>query len=382
MLSKGVAETFKKYGVSLGSRVVVNSRCSMQTLESLQKLSRQQLIPAWHPRLSLASLAEHMTDFVVTEDDSSASTAAALCKSLGIYHLPTGLDVPDMQPSPHPENSQIVLQVNSGHRCVQLSQDQLQAQVANLRELVTFKNDDKLVIMNLGYTSSWIPFGLAFQASNPVFLGTLQIEKFPGQPFSLACDFETFRELKDFMNIHKDLSHRISRIIVDLPPNFADLEISTFEFKELYWHCTTPETGSLFLLNRDGLEICKKSATSLRTKNERLQASGPAAKADYLDRPRSTKLINDGEWVTTPYAMTIQNDSVTWHVSPPSLREEPVKDLMKPDWSVDSQPLSRMRLRRGSKNQRYWTNKSQVSAFYRKRYFHRQTMKSRAVVRK
>ena len=383
MLSKVVADTFKKYGVSVGSRIAVNATCSNEALTSLRMFNKSHFIPSWQPRMTLAGLAEHMADFVVTEDMSMKATNTELCKSLGIYHLPTGLSVPDSSTSTQEESPGVVLQVSSGHRCLQLSQEQLDAQVTNLSNLITITSEEHLVILDLGFTSSWILNGLAFSEYNPTFIHSLQIEKFPARDFTLLCDYPTFRELSEFVKTEKDLPHRISRIFVDLPTNFADLEISTCNFRHFTLHCTTPETGSLFLLDREARSILKRSSTEIRIKNGRLQASGPAAKAHYLNRPRSNEVMTDGDWINTGYAMTFEDDNqVSWFVSPPSIRDVPVSDLMEPDWSVDSKPLNRMRLRRGSKNQRYLTNKSQVSAFYRKRYFHRQTMKSRAVVRK
>jgi hypothetical protein len=60
-----------------------------------------------------------------------------------------------------------------------------------------------------------------------------------------------------------------------------------------------------------------------------------------------------------------------------------VKDKMKPDWNFYKQiPIRLLRKRKGSKGQIYLTDKSQVSAFYRPKFFKKTGRKSRAVIRK
>jgi len=383
-----VAHTLKLYGVKPGHRVAVNAACSTQGLHALRSYPSFGVIPGWMPKVTVYDLAEHLTDFCMTTDATCVESNTLECNRLGIPHFPVHSIDPLIFDGPP---TQVVLQVPLEDKCLEVTKAQLEAQVNNLRGLI--EGSEGIVILSSGNCSSWILSGIAFESFSPVFLNSVNIDKFPGQ-FSLITNFQAFEDLVEMLKFanpadRKIFISRIDRIIVDLPSTRTqkDLEISSqfFRGSNFQWHCTSPETGSIFLANRELTKITKfAEEISRKIENGFLQVKGPGVSVSYLDRTRSTaaRILEDG-WIATNFQVSLTGSPVIrYKPTPVQKTPEPVEDLMRPSWRVDSMPLTRMRMRRGSKGQLYLTNKSQVSAFYRPKYFHRQTIKSRAVVRK
>ena len=384
MLSRVVAPVAKDFGISVGDRVAVTASCSLGAFQTIRQNMLGGLISSWIPKPSTAVLAEHMVQFSSSHDTTSHATNRLIANRLGITAIPPAVAFTPVHAEIGDPSKTIALQVSSGFKCLQLTRYQLDAQIANLRQMISFT--DQLVILNTSTSSSWLLAGLAFADSSPIFLGSINLDKFPTSNFSLITDFETFLEFSTFAK--PDLIKRISKIVVDLPANrtASELEICSrlFTASNFQWHCTSPETGTLFLADRSLTKIEKiPEKMDLRVEGGRLQARGDAVSVEYLDRQRSTDAKQAGAgWVKTDLVVSLKDSPVLRFeaevVAEPAPR---VVDQMEPNWEVDSMPISKMRLRHGSKGQVYFTNKSQVTAYYTPRYCKR-GRKSKAVVRK
>ena len=412
-------------------RIGISLPCSIQSLGIFQKITESGKTAVWVPTVfpsdfaAKSFLAEARVDILIGAENLShclSSIGIGQCDDVSV--LEKGINSRKFP----------VLQIPGGLgvlRSQQLTTQNLQSHYESTMNFFNSKSEE-IVIASSGKDWGWLTDGLALSTRNfshPKAQNREQTLTEVNTGWDLVSYFQTLTERADLLidfdgfelfakalkemdpvlrrklvGLEKSKTHAIiSRVLVNAPTrNLSTSEqfqkvISPYaevfrKFQtKLLWNVRLAETGSLFLVNGNFTKVVAKGPQEIR-KNRKgeIEVRG---KVCYMTRKPGNSM-NGRKWIKTGIIWgddlgdkdSNLDECLFKGLAIHPLKQKKrvyVKDLMRPNWKGEKRMLIRtLRKRKGSKGQIYFTDKSQVSAFYVPRYFKHRPRKSRAVIRK
>ncbi|TEB20585.1 hypothetical protein C9890_0049 [Perkinsus sp. BL_2016] len=279
------------------------------------------------------------------------------------------------------------------YRVVRLSGEKLDKQLQGTKELLEgFSGDFLVATSDVG--TVWLVDALAFTCDvaepKTALTETLLAKKATVLiDFAGLSDFHVALEALDSVTRRK-LKQNVVRLVVDVPHlplqafNRLIAQNRSIWGERVVYRLRFPHTGSLALINSTFTEIVKRaSGVKLRLgASSELLVRGPGVVPSRKSDVSCRRFVRTGVCLRLTVG---QGESLYRGILGERRGTKTRKsvDRMQPNWNTLRQvPIRLLRKRRGSKGQIYLTDKSQVSAFYRPRYFRSTGRKSRAVFRR
>jgi hypothetical protein len=281
-------------------------------------------------------------------------------------------------------------------RGVRISGAKLANQVQITRHLLKDVINGEALIATSGTSTCWVVDALALNCEARDAKEEL-VQSLSTKKVTLLADAAAMQDLHEALTkldaaTRRKLKSNVQNLIIDAPLSSMNLaEFTSFVGRNrsiwgarVVYRVRLPHLGSVALMNAEFTAITARApGVQLRVgAGGELFVRSPGAVAS---RPSDR---SHGRYIRSGVAMRLTADvgqslfrGFLGAKSRQSELRKPI-DHMRPNWQTIKQvPVRLLRKRRGSKGQIYLTDKSQVSAFYRPRYFRSTGRKSRAVVR-